>query len=73
MTKFYVQSRDLNVLLLAKNPLGAAVEAVRYNLNRKPGVLCTGDHFFVDERGFRSADYASHHINAEHVYDMIDD
>jgi hypothetical protein len=69
--KYYVESGDLRVIIEAECPLWAAVRALHYNQQRKPGILHVGDYCFVDERGFRKGSFASHHIKTMQAYDIL--
>jgi hypothetical protein len=71
--KYYVESGDLKVTVAAECPMWAAVRALHYNQMRKPGVLCTGDYCFVDERGFRNGSFAAHHIKTSQAFDVLEE
>tara|TARA_B100000809_G_C15062124_1_gene502749 strand:+ start:634 stop:879 length:246 start_codon:yes stop_codon:yes gene_type:complete len=55
MPKYYVESNDLKVVLVANKPLEACVKAMSLLLNKTPkelSNLALGEKFVVSERGF---------------------
>ena len=55
MPKYYVESNDLKVVLVANKPLEACVKSMSLLLNKTPkelSNLALGEKFVVSERGF---------------------
>ena len=57
MSKYYVESNDLKVVLVANKPLEACVKAMSLLLSKTPKELANlalGEKFVVSEKGFVS-------------------
>ena len=55
MPKYYIESNDLKIVLVANKPLEACVKAMGFLLGKAPRELANlalGEKFMVSERGF---------------------